>query len=221
MTARLGFLGLLLGTLAACGGDRDDPGSGTGTLRVIADGRVSEASTVVVVEITARGVPVLDAEVRIGPGDGGESTVAGALAAPGLYQARFETELRYVRLAVEAGADRLDGAIDGPARFRITRPEDDVRVRYGERLLMIWTRPEDEPMDEVELSVVDRESSTPLARVALDEDPGEGRVPLPRTASRLMFGVVDRTDEVRLAGGAEGSMLRLTRSSQVRFELVE
>lgn len=210
---------LLAGGPFACGGD-DDPGSGTGTLRVIARGLTGAGSgTNFTVDITARGLAVLDAVVDVQDLDTGDSTTL--LGRDGLYLGQLPGAVTRLELDIVAGDDNLRARIGGPESFEITRPADGDRVARSEsgQLFVQWTRPEDETIDAVELLITEP-SGEALERVSFDADPGEGRVTLPVTPG-LFAAAVLRRDRVILAGGTEGSELSLERRRSIGFELVD
>lgn len=214
---------LLLLLLAACGGDGDDPGEGTGTLRVEAIGTIAPDFTDVAVRVSTRGgVPTREAVVRVTDVARDATVDAPASTVPGLFLGRLDGAVPYFRVEVRAGEDRLEGAVDGPRAFELTRPPAGALVvRDGaDRLLLTWTRPESEPMDAVELSVVDPETGLVVRSSVVDGDPGEGRVPLPVVdGTTPLRASVLRVDRVELAGGREGSTLEAARSASVDFDL--
>lgn len=206
---------------SACSSGPDDPGSGTNTLFVIARGVVFDDFTDFTVEITARGIPVTDARVQLKDDDRGSQTDAVSMT-PGVYLGRLPGAVEVLRLDIEAGDDELNGGIGGPEGFEITRPSEGALVLKGssDQLLVEWTRPEDEDIDEVRLSIV-ADNDLPVTMVDLPDDPGQGRVPLPALTggSEMFSAVVRRRDVVRLEGGTDGSLLSLERSARVGFEL--
>lgn len=211
-----GSLALFLSILAACSGGPDDPGDGTGTLRVVARGLIG-SQTDVTIEITARGIPVIDAEV--GLTGGGDATTAALSAAPGLYQGRLRAPVETLELDIVAGEDRVSGAIGGPLAFDITRPTNGVVVERGtsNQLFMTWSRPDEEAIDRVTLAIIGADA-LPTTTAQIEGDPGEGRVDLP-TAGGDFRAEVRRRDVVGLAGGTEGSELSLERRASVGFFL--
>lgn len=217
MTSRP-LIAAVLVACAGCSGGPDDPGSGTGTLAVGAEGVIAADFTDVDLEVRARGVPVVDAVITLRDVEGGETTEARSLA-DGVYRARLSGAARVLRLDVQAGEDALSAGIGGPRAFTITRPPEGALVRVGDagRLLVEWARPDEEPIDEVTLELFG-EDNLPEATERLDGDPGRGRVALPAAPGRFRA-VVTRTDIVPLAGGVEGSEIRLSRSARVGFEL--
>ncbi|MEL6185429.1 MAG: hypothetical protein AAFU79_12470 [Myxococcota bacterium] len=229
-------LAMTVGALAACGAD-DDPGRGTRTLRVLARGFTGPSlGTEVTVDVSARGLLVLDADIEVRDLDSGE--IANLVGQNGLYLGRLDADVSRLQLDIEAGEDNLQATIGGPIPFEITRPPADAAVSRGSsgRLLIQWARPEDEPIDEVDLSVTsvsatrdargtivaDGQGSLPSSdfTTALDEDPGEGRVPLPSQPGFYRATAV-RRDIIPLAGGTEGSELSLEYRRSVLFELVD
>ncbi len=210
-------LGLAVAALSSCGDGRDDPGSGTGTLTVVAQGVIADRFTDVTVEIRARGLAVTDAVVTLTDLER-RVPVSASARGPGIYQGRLEGGPAWIGLDVRAGEDGLDARLDGPGRFEVTRPPAGALVRAGDasRLLVAWGQGED--AEEAVLAVLDASDRPAVAPVSVAPDPGEARVDLPTEPGRYLI-VVRRRRLLALAGGAPGATFRLERAARAEFEL--
>ncbi len=206
-------LGVMAGTLVACGGteptvERNDPGTGTLSLRVTAD---IDANDVVGgfitdfdVEVTdAGGLPISGAIVTINNSSLGELTLLETDAGSGKYTAARNSfpdgdfELNVVR-----GTDNVQGVIlGGPGVHTITAPLANASVTALQSLLVTWTAPSQ-------------------ARTAELETRDYGPVVVPDTGAAMVpsSDIVARPDErirlyryneVDISGALIGSRLRV------------
>ena len=200
--------------LLACGdstgpaADRNDPGTGTGTLSVIADidGQdiVGGLETVMdVVLRDAQGAPVSGATVTIDNNSLGTTTLFETGTGTGDYTATVNgfADGDY-RLDIAVGTDLVENVVVGGIGLHtIDSPTLTDTVPANELLLVTWSRP-------AEAFRADVESRDYLAQDILDS--GSHSVPandmLARSDERIR---VSRYNEVSIAGGLAGSQLKL------------
>ncbi len=206
-------LGVMAGALVACGGteptvERNDPGTGTLTLRVTAD---IDANDVVGSFITdfevdvedAGGLPISGAIVTINNSSLGEITLLEDAAGSGKYVAvrnsfpNGDFELNVVR-----GTDNIQRVIvGGPGVHTITAPLANTTVTAGQSLLVTWTSPSQAKSAELE---------TQDYGPVVVPDTGAAMVPsleiVARTDERIR---VFRFNEVGINGGLIGSRMKI------------
>ena len=207
-------LGVMAGTLIACGGgtepvvERNDPGTGTLTLKVTAD---IDAKDVVGGFITdfdvdvedAAGNPISLATVTIKNSSLGEITLLETSAGSGKYTAvrnsfpNGDFELNVVR-----GTDNVQGVIlGGPGVHTITAPLANDTLVAQQSLIVTWNSPSQAKSAEVE---------TRDYGPVVVPDTGAAMVPsldnVVRADQRIR---VFRFNEVGINGGLPGSRLRV------------
>ena len=207
-------LGVMAGTLVACGGgteptvERNDPGTGTLTLKVTAD---IDAKDVVggfitdfeVVVEDAGGNPISGATVTIKNPSIGEITLLETSAGSGEYTAVRNTfpsgdfELNVVR-----GTDNIQGVIlGGPGIHTITAPLADASVTALQTLIVTWNSPSQAKSAELE---------TRDYGPVVVPDTGAAMVPSLENVARADQRIrIYRFNEVGINGGLPGSRLKV------------
>ncbi|MCH7684484.1 MAG: hypothetical protein IIB35_12355 [Gemmatimonadetes bacterium] len=207
-------LGVMAGTLVACGGgteptvERNDPGTGTLTLKVTAD---IDAKDVVggfitdfeVVVEDAGGNPISGATVTIKNPSIGEITLLETSAGSGEYTAVRNTfpsgdfELNVVR-----GTDNIQGVIlGGPGIHTITAPLADASVTALQTLIVTWNSPSQAKSAELE---------TRDYGPVVVPDTGAVMVPSLENVARADQRIrIYRFNEVGINGGLPGSRLKV------------
>lgn len=225
MLMRNPCVALFIGGLAACGGDGlegDDPGTGTGTLRVNADfvatplvtnaRTATDFDTSLEVEVTRAGQPVTVDSIVVSS-DAGDVTLTasdtGARwrgAQAGYYQA--------YRLTILAGADEVRGVqVDGPALHYFTAPAPGATVDATMPLLVTW-----ESSEEAELATIDTKQLDSIAIV----DTGRYTIPVgglkskeTETESEQLR--LDRAQRISPAGAVVGSDVRVMVRNEIEL----
>ncbi len=206
-------LGVMAGTLVACGGteptvERNDPGTGTLTLKVTAD---IDASDVVGGFITdfdvdvedAAGNPVSLATVTIKNSSLGEITLLETSAGSGKYTAvrnsfpNGDFELNVVR-----GTDNVQGVIlGGPGVHTITAPLANDTLVAQQSLIVTWNSPSQAKSAELE---------TQDYGPVVVPDTGAAMVPALENEKRPNQRIhIYRFNEVGINGGLPGSRLKV------------
>ena len=207
-------LGVMAGTLVACGGgteptvERNDPGTGTLTLKVTAD---IDAKDVVggfitdfeVVVEDAGGDPISGATVTIKNPSIGEITLLETSAGSGEYTAVRNTfpsgdfELNVVR-----GTDNIQGVIlGGPGIHTITAPLADASVTALQALIVTWNSPSQAKSAELE--------TRDYGPVVIP-DTGAAMVPSLENVARADQRIrIYRFNEVGINGGLPGSRMKV------------
>ncbi len=207
-------LGVMAGTLVACGGgteptvERNDPGTGTLTLKVTAD---IDAKDVVggfitdfeVVVEDAGGNPISGATVTIKNPSIGEITLLETSAGSGEYTAVRNTfpsgdfELNVVR-----GTDNIQGVIlGGPGIHTITAPLADASVTALQDLIVTWNSPSQAKSAELE---------TRDYGPVVVPDTGAAMVPSLENVARADQRIrIYRFNEVGINGGLPGSRMKV------------
>ncbi len=207
-------LGFMAGTFIACGGgteptvERNDPGTGTLTLKVTAD---IDASDVVGGFITdfdvdvedSAGNPVSLATVTIKNSSLGEITLLETSAGSGKYTAvrnsfpNGDFELNVVR-----GTDNVQGVIlGGPGVHTITAPLANDTLVAQQSLIVTWTSPSQAKSAELE---------TQDYGPVVVPDTGAAMVPSLENVARADQRIrVYRFNEVGINGGLPGSRLKV------------
>ncbi len=207
-------LGVMAGTLIACGGgtepvvERNDPGTGTLTLKVKAD---IDAKDIVGGFITdfdvdvedAGGNPISGATVTIKNSSLGEITLLETSAGSGKYTAvRNSFPEGDFELNVVLGADNVQGVIlGGPGVHTITAPLANDSVPSLQSLTVSWNSPSQAKSAEVE---------TRDYGPVVVPDTGAAMVPslenVVRPDQRIR---IYRFNEVGINGGLPGSRMRV------------
>jgi len=207
-------LGVMAGTLVACGGgteptvERNDPGTGTLTLKVTAD---IDATDVVGGFITdfdvdvedAAGNPVSLATVTITNASLGEITLLETNAGSGRYTAvRNSFPSGDFELNVVLGSDNIRGVIlGGPGIHTITAPLANDTLVALQSLIVTWNSPSQAKSAEVE---------TRDYGPVVVPDTGGVMVPSVENVVRADQRIrVFRFNEVGINGGLPGSRLKV------------
>ena len=206
-------LGVMAGTLVACGGtdptvERNDPGTGTLTLKVNADIDANDAVGGFITDFSvdvedAGGNPISLATVTIKNPALGEITLLETAAGSGEYTAvrnsfpNGDFELNVVR-----GTDNVQGVIlGGPGVHTITAPLANASVTKLQSLIVTWNSPSQAKSAELE---------TRNYGPVVVPDTGAAMVPAlenePRQDQRIR---IYRFNEVGINGGLPGSRLKV------------
>ena len=207
-------LGVMAGTLIACGGgteptvERNDPGTGTLTLKVTADIDANDVVGGFITDFTvdvedAAGNPVSLATVTIKNSLLGEITLLETSAGSGKYTAvrnsfpNGDFELNVVR-----GTDNVQGVIlGGPGVHTITAPLANATVTALQSLIVTWNSPSQAKSAEVE---------TRDYGPVVVPDTGAAMVPALENVARVDQRIrVFRFNEVGINGGLPGSRLKV------------
>ncbi len=206
-------LGVMAGTLVACGGteptvERNDPGTGSLTLRVTADIDANDAVGGFVTDFTvdvedAAGNPVSLATVTITNSSLGVITLLETSTGSGQYTAARNSfpngdfELNVVR-----GTDTLQAVIlGGPGVHTITAPLANATVTALQSLVVTWTSPSQAKSAELE---------TRKYGPVIVPDTGAAMVPSLDNVARADQRIrVFRFNEVGINGGLPGSRLKV------------
>lgn len=212
---------------AACGGGvtgpaelRNDPGTGSATLRVMADIEGTDIPTGFATEfrVTVRdglGAPVSEAAVTVRNPRLGTVTLTETVSGSGDYVAARNTFASGdYRLDVVRGDDNVRGVVvGGISAHVILSPEPNDVVPAGEPLTVTWSRP-------VEALGADLETRD----FSIDNLPDSGTYTIPgeqnppREDQRIR---VWRFNQVEIAGGLTGSRLKLSVRHTVEPIVVE
>ena len=207
-------LGVMAGTLVACGSgteptvERNDPGTGTLTLKVTAD---IDANDVVGGFITdfdvdvedAAGNPVSLATVTIKNSSLGEITLLETSAGSGKYTAvRNSFPDGDFELNVVRGTDNVQGVtLGGPGVHTITAPLANASVTALQSLIVTWNSPSQAKSAELE---------TRNYGPVVVPDTGAAMVPALENEARADQRIrIYRFNEVGIDGGLLGSRMRV------------
>jgi len=215
------YAGLTALTLVAACGDgtgpatsRNNPGTGSSTLRVTADIDASDDPTIIggfstdyfVSVRTGAGLPVSAATVTISNGSfaGGKITLPETGAGSGDYLLTGNTfPSGDFRLDVVQGTNTISGVVvGGPGVHNIITPVKDDTVAVNQPLLVRWTVPSQAKSAEVE--------TRDLAPVTLPDTGAYQIVGADNPARSDQRIRVFRFNEVDMAGGLIGSRFRVT-----------
>ena len=206
-------LGVMAGTLVACGGtdptvERNDSGTGTLTLRVVADIDAKDVAGGLTTDFSvdvedAAGDPISLATVTINNSSLGEITLLEINAGSGKYTAvrdgfpDGDFELNVVR-----GTDNVQGVIvGGPGVHTITAPLANATLTALESFIVTWDSPSQAKSAEVE---------TRQYGPVVVPDTGAAMVPaLENVAHPNQRIRVYRLNEVGIDGGLPGSRLKV------------
>ncbi len=206
-------LGVMAGTLVACGGtgptvERNDPGAGSLTLKVTADIDATDVDGGINTDFTvdvedAAGDPISGATVTIKNSSLGEITLLETDAGSGRYTAVSDSfpsgdfELNVVR-----GTDNIQGVIlGGPGVHTITAPLANATVPAGQAVSVTWTSPSQAKSAEVE---------TRQYGPVIVPDTGAAMVPALEMVVHPNQRIrVYRFNEVGINGGLPGSRLKV------------
>jgi hypothetical protein len=204
-------IAMLLPVLAACGGGTD-AGSGTGTLFATIEVTGRPNDTKVELELSARGNPVIGANVVLTDVDR-ELPVTAEAKNAGRYDANFMGYARTIEVKIVAGEDELEASLEGPAPHVITRPPNDAIVRRADYEVLTVEWEADDPADSVEVAPEDGD------KVNLEEDDFETDIPLGPLKNGSQKISVERATSVDLSGGTAGSRFRSRYKVDNRFTL--
>lgn len=205
------FYALTFCATLACGNGTDS-GSGTGTLFTTIEVTGRPDDTKIELELSARGNPVVGANVVFTDVDR-EQTVTAEGKNAGKYQANFNGYARTIRVQVTSGEDNLEAQLRGPAPHVITRPPNDAIVRRAEFEVLDVEWDADDPADSVEVIPEDGD------KLKLDQDNFEATLPLGPLKNGSQKLSVERETSVDLSGGTEGSRFRSRYKVDNRFTL--
>lgn len=204
----------LIATLVACGGDatgpaaeRNDPGTGTTSLRVAASISAADKKDGFVTNFEvslwdAQGLPVSDATVTIQNGELGEVNLL-EVKGSGVYRAKLNSfPDGDFRLDVVSGDDRVENVVVGGIGIHeITAPQANSTVTAGEPLTVSWDAPA--LGRSVEIETRDYESGV-LADNGSAVIPAENNVDRDKQRIRVY-----RTNSVDIVGALPDSELEL------------
>lgn len=197
--------------LVACGNGTDS-GSGTETLFTTIEVTGRPDDTKVEVELSARGNPVVGANVVFTDVDR-ELTVTAEGKNSGKYQANFSGYARTLRVKITSGEDTLEAQLRGPAPHVITRPPNDAIVRRADFEVLDVEWEADDPAESVEVIPEDGD------KLELMQDDFEATLPLGPLKNGSQKLSVERETSVDLSGGTEGSRFRSRYKVDNRFTL--
>lgn len=213
----IGIMGAALAAAVACGGDsgtgpatsRNNAGTGSGTLRVIADidAKNVPGGFTTDYDVTVRdglGNRVTGATVTISNNSLGTLTLTETSVGSGNY---FATRLSFpdgdFRLSVVRATDNVQGVVlGGPGVHTITSPANGSVAAANQPLTVRWSVPSRAKATEVE--------TNNFGPIALP-DTGAYSIAGPNNPANSSQQVrVSRYNEVEIAGGQPGSRLRVT-----------
>lgn len=215
---------LVTAMIVACG-PSEDPGTGSGTLEVVARIEVTEQldnasdpndfETKATVEVSRAGLEIADALVLLTLESGSPVELALEDAGKGRYRADWVGYQGTFELEVEAGDDYIrDVLIQGPDLHTIAAPTAGQLIPAGQDLEVVWNR--DLEADQAELE-------TKKAKLTVAD-----------TGSHILGGAnfpgkpdkpeedhltIRRSRRVGLAGGVAGSELVVTVRNRIEFQV--
>ncbi len=207
-------LGVMAGTLVACGSgtdpviDRNDPGTGSLTLKVVAnidaDDVAGGFTTDFSVDVEdAAGNPISAAIVTINNSTLGEITLLETAVGSGMYTAiRNSFPDGDFELNVVRGTDNVQGVIlGGPGVHTITAPLANASVTALQSLIVTWTAPSQARSAELE---------TRDYGPVVVPDTGAAMIPSLELEARIDERIrIYRYNEVDISGALIGSRLRV------------
>lgn len=199
---------------AACGDgagpavERNDPGTGTNTLKVVADIEAQDVpgGFVTVFDVALRnavGDPVSGATVTVKNGTLGTVNLLETRVGSGDYSATVNSfPSGDFRLDVIRGTDKVEGVVvGGLAAHKITAPAKSTTVPANQPLTVTWDRPTEAAGADLETQDY---SASGLPDTGSHIIPGTKNPP--RSDQRIR---VWRYNQVSMAGGLAGSRLKL------------
>lgn len=205
----------LAGYLVACGDgtgpaiERNNPGTGTSTLRVTAEIEADDfpgggfTTTFEVSVKDGTGNDISGATVTIANDELGDVVLSETSVGSGDYRATRQTFPRGdFRLSVVRGTDNVkDVVVGGPGAHRITEPAANATVSAGQPLTIKWTVPSRAKGAELETQNYD----SPVL-----PDTGAAVVPATSNPARSDQRIrVFRFNDVDMAGGLPGSRMKV------------
>lgn len=201
--------------VAACGDstgpavERNQPGTGTGTMRVLAEIEGSDVAGGFVTEFDvslrdAQGLPISGATVTVRNPNLGTVNLLELSAGSGDYEASVNTfAAGDYRLDAVKDADNIQGVVvGGMSAHAILSPQANDTVPAGEPLTVTWSRPSEALGADLETRDFQAEGIPDSGTYTV---PGADNPP--RTDGRIR---VWRYNQVTIAGGLDGSRLRLS-----------
>jgi hypothetical protein len=195
--------------LMACG-NYTDPGSGSGTLRVIADARYVVGSgneTELTVRVTTpAGDDVDNALVSARDGKNDE-TFNVPFQANGRYRVTLAGYRRRLELKAEIGSDFVTAKLEGPGAHTITNPKAGAfsRTEFGGNLKVEWSTKDGIRTDEIRIDVAHSLLST-STRTSSD-DTGSYKLPMSLLPNPGDYDLaLTRSNHIDLQGGSPGSV---------------
>lgn len=201
---------LALSTAAACG--YTDPGSGSGTLEVIAtmEYQFHGNETSVRVEVRKNATPLEGVSVVIKDDESGAThdITQQSSGADTVYRLSLSNYIRRAELRVELDDDRLDAKLEGPGPHRITEPENGQtfsRSDIGDNLTVKWKTEDGIAADETTIRLSQGDHTTTIR-----EDPGSYEIPSSSLADGDEGIRVIRRNRVDLKGGVGQSKFEIS-----------
>lgn len=205
--------------LTACGGT--SPGSGTKTLyvnaRLSTDGSTDGTRARVQVRAgSATGAPVTDAQVKL-RGSKLEQRTLSANGNSGDYDTGNFAWDDVFLLEVVRGSDALEAALEAPGVTVITAPIASTTFRRadGAPLKIQW---KDEKGRRADIANLEFDKANVSDSWANDSEPFQVEIEANRLVAEDKERIdLERSNEVSLAGGTAGSLMRATTSHRVEF----
>ncbi|MBW2457953.1 MAG: hypothetical protein JRI68_25835 [Deltaproteobacteria bacterium] len=204
----------------------DEPGTGTGTLRV--SGHVDATESVdngatahqfqveLSVEVWRSTEPVDDAAVAITPAGGPPILLSSAGAGTALYLGFGSGYHESYEIDVTAGADHLtDGQVEGPDIHVFSQPTPGAVVEPDKNLEVRWDRTIAADDATIETNELDETLIADEGSYVLDGAYLEGH----NDALEDDRATLRRTNYVDLEGGAQGSVFRVSLRNRVEFQI--
>ena len=190
-------------------------GSGSETLYTICNVDARADNTQLSVSLTNRGNSVIGANVVVIDRTTERSlNLEGGQRSDGYrYEGVFSGYAQIIQLKITSGEDQLEAQLVGPSKHELTRPPNDSIVRRGsfDSLTVDWEA--DDSADRVRIRVDDGNP------VTLEEDEFTADIPISDIQNGAHVIEVERENEVDLAGGASGSIMRIRYKVDNRFTI--
>ncbi|MBI4821952.1 MAG: hypothetical protein HY791_37185 [Deltaproteobacteria bacterium] len=196
--------------ICACGGT--SAGGGSGTLSAKIEVALKSDSTKISVDLHLKEQPVRGANVVATDWET-EAQATLEDKQGGRYETILHGYVRTVAIKVTSGDDELDGRLEGPAPFEITRPPANAIVRRGDSDVLSIEWASEAAAERVEIRA---EGVEP---VTLEEDLFHYDLPLGLVQNGDQKLSIARETAVDLAGGTEGSRMRARSEVDNRFTL--